>query len=243
MNPSTKNKLAFFFSAALLFAVAAVVLLQFNHPVSEEQTVADVALAFIKNVARIDVAKYNVNLTGHNTRTDMYGGVSTEMVKYTLNSDTSKLDAIVDFLNGPLSGYILCIDEGVPFYTQPPTTIANNAKETFERFQRLSRISYPIEMTDLLRSLDSSTTNITLESNNLKLTASIQGNNASIKCFYTENGFDYVQKSVSMTFENGNLKTFGADWSLYTVGNTFPTITREVALKTAVEAVETTSLT
>jgi len=146
MNPSTKNKLAFFFSAALLFAVAAVVLLQFNHPVSEEQTVADVALAFIKNVARIDVTKYNVNLTGHNTRTDMHGGVSTEMVKYTLDSDASKLHAIVDFLNGTLSGYILYIDEGVPFYTQPPTTIANNAKETFERFQRLSRISYPIEM-------------------------------------------------------------------------------------------------
>ncbi|HJW65944.1 MAG TPA: hypothetical protein VJ507_04090 [Candidatus Bathyarchaeia archaeon] len=235
---SVKTKLAVLFLATILFVAVVVVLLQLSNPVSEEQTTAEVALAFIKDVARIDIAKYQVNLTGHNTRNDMHGGLPTEMFKYTLESETSKLNAIIDFLNGTFRQYTLYIDEGAPFYTKPVATVLDEAKGTFERFHRFSGISYPADMRNLLDSLSPSTTNTTLESNNLKLTVSVIGTNTYISLFHMENGIDYLWKGVSMTFENRNLKAFGNGWSLYAVGNSNPSVSREDAVKTAIEAAQ-----
>jgi hypothetical protein len=224
---------------ALSIVIATAAIMFFQSPMKgEKQTATEQALAFIKDVARIDLSKYNVSLTGHNLRNDQHGGVPTEMFKYTLNSDASKLHAIIDFINGTFSSYILYIDEGVPFYNNAPSTIVNDAIGTLDRFQHISGSFFPNEMVGLLDSVNPSTNSTTLELSTLKLIAHIQGNNASIICFYVENGIDYVRKGVSLTFENGNLKAFGADYDIFAVGNTIPTVSREKALETAVGAVE-----
>lgn len=203
----------------------------------EQEDIADKSFAFIKDVALIDVSKYNVSHTDVNSHyLPTQGNIPTQTIKYTLNSTESEIGIVFRFLNGTFNSYHLYTYKGSPIQLQKSEAIIDEIKGTFEHFKNTSEISYPKEMSDMLNSITTSTKNLTDIPNKLKLVAKVQEDNATIRCFYSENGIDYTRKGISMTFENGILTEFGNEWNIYSIGDAVPAISREEALKAAIDA-------
>lgn len=225
----------------LLVAVyfVAFLLLLFQVPFvssSEQDAIVDKALTFIKDIARIDVSKYNVSHTDVNSyNLPTHDDIPTQTIKYTLNSTESELEILLRFLNGTFTSYQLYLYKGSPICTQTFTDVTTAIKSVFERYQTFSDFFCPEDMYSLLSGL-SSDGNISQVLNNVKIEADIQENSASIRCFYTENGVDYLRKGLSMTFESGVLMNFGDEWSIYTIGDTVPAVSKDEALKAAIDA-------
>lgn len=222
--------------AALLLAAVALMLLQVRYVRSEEQTSADQALAFIKDVARIDVAKYKMTVRGPSV---MYlpnrGGAKTEDFKYTLESAGSNFEAVITFVNGTFAYCKFYFYEGYPIYAQTAPPVLDYAEGILERFQNVSGKNYPAEMENMLNSVNPASPNTTLESSSMKFSVSLQENTGSIRWVYMANGFEYTRKKVDMTFVNGHLESFSNYWNVWIAGDTVPVVTREEAIEKALE--------
>lgn len=205
-------------------------------PVSKGQTAADQALAFIKDVAGVDVAKYNMTVRGPiMDYPPGYGGFETEEFQYTLESAESNFKAIARFVNGTFASCNFYFYEGYPIYTQTTPQVLDYAKRILERFQSVSGENYPVGMINMLDSFNPASPNTTLASSNMKFSGSLQGNNGSIRWVYVANGFEYAKKNVHMKFVNGHLEDFSNYWNVWIVGDAVPTVTREEAIEKAVE--------
>ncbi|MFA5364676.1 MAG: hypothetical protein WC325_05785 [Candidatus Bathyarchaeia archaeon] len=210
---------------------------------ADEKPIADRGLAFIKDVAMMDVTKYDVKISGPSVDyLPSRGGIKTETLRYDLKSSESELHLFIIFTNGNLQCFRVYNDKGSPVYKQTPSTILNEAKETLERFQNVSKVMYPPEITNLLHAVNSNATECTLTSNNVKLAASIQGNGGALNWFYVANGIEYTRKSVRMTFSNGRLTFFGNDWNVYSVGNTNLNVTKQEAIETSIQRAQSHKL-
>jgi hypothetical protein len=72
----------------------------------------------------------------------------------------------------------------------------------------------------------------------MKFNMSISGGNAEIEWFYTQNGVDFVQKGVKLTFEDEALKELDDGYFLFNIGSTQVNFDSAAAIQVARNAVK-----
>jgi DNA-binding transcriptional ArsR family regulator len=192
------------------------------------------AISFLQDVVQINTTEYEVTLLSSTveSRSDL-GGIVEEILKYSLTSSESQIDAVLRFRDNKLSRCQLSLFEGSPIYSQPqPNTILDAAKNLLQRFRSYEDASYLEEMGNMLASVNE-TEDSEIIRGNIKLKVSFSGARAVVQWLYTENGVDYQTKALSLVFENGVLKELTDGWFLYTIGSTKVNISREEAIEIA----------
>jgi hypothetical protein len=187
----------------------------------------DNAINFLRDVAQIDVSKYQATLLSRTVehRADL-GGAIEEIMRYSLTSSDSKMDVVFRFRNGQLSRYQISLLEGSPIY----------AVMSYEKTSYLENMS---SMLALVNKAD----NIEIKEGNLKLNVSFSGDSAQFLWMYTENGVDFSPKSLNLVFKNRVLTELTDGMYLFTVGSTTVNISADKAVEIARNAAKSFSWT
>ena len=200
-------------------------------------TSSDKGVKIIRDVVQIDVSKYQTTLLSDTVedRSDL-GGVVEEILKYSLINSESKIDLVLRFRNDHFSLYQYSLIEGVPLYApiyvQPqPTDILEATRGLIERYKSVTNDPYLDEMSRLLASANKTSNELTL--GNTKLRITINGDNAEVLLLYTANGVDFSAKSLRLVFQKHVLQELSDDWSLYKVGSTQVTVSKDQAIQIA----------
>lgn len=204
----------------------------------------DRAIAFLTDVIQLDLTKYHLELVSNTLefRPDL-GGITEEVLKYSLLSYESRLDVFLRFRNQTLSRYYIQVLEGIPYYSKPqPDNLLDITSEILNRYKTYTGASYLNEMEIMLNSVDE-IENLETIVGNTKLEATIEGNNKEIKWIYTVDGIDFPTKGVVFKFEGDFLREITDGWLLYTIGSTELNVSEEEAIAIAREYAETISWT
>jgi len=190
---------------AVLFAYAPTVYLA-------ESSDADEVLVFLEEVVSLDVAKYDVTQLGTSvTYPDWLNGLAQVTGKYTLESETSKIDVLFKFRNSTLSWCLMRILEGSPHYTESQSTdlhdLANGFLQNYQDYSGDSELEAMRNMLDLVDVTENSTKTV----DNLKLTVSVDAFSFCLDWRYTLDGTDCG--GVDVSFRNGHFYALGYDRS------------------------------
>ncbi len=197
-------------------------------------TGSDKAISFIRDVAQIDITKYQTTLLSDTFqyRSDL-GGVLEEVVKYALANNESKIDLLLRFRDNHFSKYQLNVDEGSVFYAQPqPTNALTATKNLAERYKAYASDVYLGDMNSLMANMNELSSNGTV-SNHIKLQILTTGISSQIYLMYTENGVDFSGKSLWLSFDNNILTQLTDGWFLLTAGSTTVTVSQDQAIQIA----------
>jgi hypothetical protein len=199
----------------------------------------DDAIEFLQGVVQLDTTKYQATLTDRTIENKpALGGITEETMEYSLtgmdNSGVqSKLTVDFRFRNGEFSRYQLTIKDGSPIYAEPQTPfVLDAAKNVLDRLTGYKDGPYLANMSRLM-SLVSTHESMEIKEGNIKLNATVSGNDADVVMEYTDNGVDFEQKGVSMVFEDGILKDLTDGWGLYGIGSTTVTVDKDRAVSLA----------
>jgi hypothetical protein len=203
----------------------------------------DKAVVFMKDVAQIDITKYQATLLSDTVqyRTDL-GGVLEEVLKYSLISSQSRIDIVLRYRNNHFSRYQLYLEEGSPIYSQPqPNNPIAATQALLERYMNYTNEAYLQDMRSLMASA-------TLESNgtvldHTKLRISGFPNNQEVLLMYSQDGVDFSAKSLRAVYQNGFLTEFTDGWFLLSVGSTQININQQQAIQIALDYAEKYSWT
>jgi hypothetical protein len=183
-----------------------------------ENSNSDEVLLFLEEVVRIDVSKYDVTMLGTSvTYPDWLDGLPQMTGKYTLESETSKLDVLFKFRNGTLSWCLMRVIEGSPHYLDVQSeNIREVAEDFLERYQGYLGDS---ELQAMRKILDGEVAdNSTKIVGNLKLTMSVTLFSSYFGWRYTFEGTD--RGGVDVSFHNGHFYAFGDDRQYYSIAIT-----------------------
>lgn len=230
------------FNVTLVLMVLLVLSLVQVAPVfSAESTTQQKALAFMEDVIKLDIDKYNVTLIVHNVDypADLSSlGLDREDLTYALESEESKLNVGFIFTNGILTWCKLYVLNGVPMYTQKPSeNVIDAAKVLLEQYQTKKDKTYVQQMRDMLDSIDEPK-NMETISDNIRFTATIEECQTRLGWSYTSDGIDFLSKRVSIRFDDGTFVLFKDNWGIYDVGTTSVKISEEEAINVAREQAE-----
>lgn len=191
------------------------------------------AMVIIKDVIQINVSMYQATLESNTAqiRTD-YGGAIEEAMSYKLSNIQSAFELTLIFENGHLSLFTLTPLDANPnyplIYTQPQSSDPLQAtRDLIGRYQLVANDSYLREASSLLAIANETTADQTL--GNVKLHLST----GAATMTYTENGFDYLPKSMKLKFDNNLLTTFSDNWFLFNVGSAQINVTQDQAVAIA----------
>jgi hypothetical protein len=204
---------------------------------------ASEAMVILKNVAQLDVSKYQASLVGSPTvevRTDL-GGAIEEVSQYSLVSTVNRLQITIRYRNNEFSLFKMEQIEGAPnfppLYTETqPTDDIQAAKALLERYQTATNQSYIQDMITLLGTANSSTTDEVLRHTRL-LISTLDGN-TRITLQYTASGVDFVGKTLHINLQDHCVTEFEDEWALYTIGTNELNISQDHAIQIAKEAVK-----
>ncbi len=177
--------------------------------------------AFMANVTQIACNNYTIALLDDSTtwRTD-FGGVSEEVLTYSLTSSTSNINLDFRFRNGHFSRYELDQVETSPIFAQvQPDNVLQNAKEVLARYYNYSGDSYLTNMTSLLATVNV-LNNTEVTQGNMALQVGVSSGTVTFSWMYTEDGIYYQAKGLQMTFQDNVLTTMQDGYFLFTVGST-----------------------
>ncbi len=203
-------------SALILVAVLAVLFAYLPTVYLAESSDADEVLVFLEEVVSLDISEYNVTQLGTSvTHPDWLDGLAQVTGKYTLESETSRIDVLFKFRNNTLSWCLLRILEGSSHYLNVPSAnIRDLATSFLQKYQEYSGDSELEAMMSLLDAVDV-TENSTIAVDNLKLTVSVNSFSSCLDWRYTLDGADCG--GVDVSFRNGHFYAFGDDRSYYQI--------------------------
>jgi hypothetical protein len=197
----------------------------------------------LQNVAQIDTAKYKITLLSNTLEYRQDFKVAEEVLKYSLTTPTSYLDADLRFRDNHFSKYLLTrIESEAIATTAQAADILENAKNTLDRYKAYSGDSYLDEMSSLISAV-SSAENTSITQGNMKLQITLTGDTAEFLWMYTEKGIDFNSKSLRMTFQNQVLTAMTDGYFLFTIANTNLEVTQEEAITIAQNHVKSLSWT
>ncbi len=188
----------------------------------------DRVLNFLEDVIQLDMTKYHARLERNSVeyRADL-GGMTEEVLTYTLTSDESELDVDFRFRNQTLSRYLLNVIEGSPLYVHPqPTNVIDIADGLLQRYQKYAGASYLSRMRNMLKTVNE-TEDVEITVGDMKLMISTEGNDVVMHWFHRTSGIDYQAKGVRLSFDNGILETFTDGFFLFSVGSTEIAVSEE----------------
>jgi len=237
-----------FFTVFLCVLMVTVTVSSLAYPVySSALTVPEKALAFLEDVAMLDMTKYNATLEIHDERyPDELHGLAQHNVLYILVSDESELEAAFGFKNESFAHCMIGTLDS-PLYSEPqPANIVDFAKGFLQRYQTYTGepdfdgVRDFEETRSILDTVDI-TENVTAMSDHVKL-------EVISRTDYTALVWKYVLDNVAfpwmtLEFRNGFVCGFDDNWRLYTAGSTDINYSEEEAVNVALEYLEDFSWT
>lgn len=210
---------------------------------SQEEKTSEKALTILKDVFGFDLAAYKKRLDSYQ---DMYfDTLPQENLRYTFESDKSKLEVIFAFVNGKLRSMSLYVIEGSPHITQSATNVLEMAKDALSRYQTYCGATYCEAMKTMLYDVKVNE-NVTKVSEGIKFEANYKKvflewenrtiDSAGFRWTYTLKGIEAPSKCVALYFEDGFLKYVIDTWHLYKIGSTDVNISKEEAIEIAMNA-------
>jgi len=203
---------------------------------------ASKVLIFLRDVGMVDVTKYDVADTiGPLVDYELFGGIPYTSGKLTLNSETSVIDVLYNFIGDSLASCTIEPVYGSAKYLQPLTSNLADAVTLFlQKYQTYAGFSSIAEIQDTLVGID--TTKDTVRTvGNIRFEISHTDLGTSFKWEKTYNGAVYP--GFGVIFKNGAIYSFGQNVSYQTIGNTDVNITREQAIEIALKRAESYSYT
>ena len=204
-------------------------------------SVDDKSMSLIRGVYGIDLSKYQVivNASGTvNTGVSTFGpGVIKECGDFTLVNSESTLYFDFRFVNGNLWYCTLDIIKGSPIYVPTlPTDIIAQSKIMLSNYQTFATQNYAGD-TSYISSAENMLNNVSelkntqVNSSDAKMEikdsahTSLDYKNetnttqfSQINLYFSHDGVDYPQKTLSLHFLNGNLYDFCDTWSIISIG-------------------------
>jgi len=205
-------------------------MMQLSKAYSTEGANGEKALEFLTNVIGLDTASYNVTLA---SKTPL--GDSQEIIKYRLESAVSTLEALCYFKNNILYNCFLHEYEGSLVFAQPSTDTLDYAKDTLARYQSYLNASY-LQPISILLDTVTKIQPMTTTSGDVKFTITIDGGSKTMEWMRAVNGVYNDYNRICMRFYKGSLEQFSDTWNLYQSGGAEVKVTREEAIKIAMDA-------
>jgi hypothetical protein len=225
-------------SVILMVSLMTIVLLLQVSNVSAVESAQETTLNVLRDVVKIDISKYNVELISDVTKCrDDLGGLYQEQVAYTLKNNDSELSVVSTFIDTKLASTYLYVIRGSPVYIDKPSGgLVDQTKSLLQRLPNYSTTKHLQQFNTMLNSVNK-LENITIVSENAKLIISV-GDFTTFRLLYSAGGIDYTNKGVVFTFDrNGVLYSFGDAWDLYKVGSETVEVSEEAAIGIALGAV------
>ena len=190
--------------------------------------------SMLHDVAQIDITKYKTTLLSNTLEYRSDIGAAEEVLRYSLTSSESNIDAILRFRDNHISRYQLNPIESSPILTQnQPSDLLENAKAALDRYKAYSGDAYLDEMSILLATVNTAT-NTEITQGNMKLKITINGaGNGEFQWLYTEQGIDYPSKSLDMIFENRFLKELTDGYFLFSIATSNIAVSQDEAVNIA----------
>jgi hypothetical protein len=205
------------------------------------------SVALIENVLPIDSSQYDITLRnygvpelpdiGYYKQSD----VEQEILTYSLESRDSTLDVICTFSNNVLTICNIYPVKGSVISDRQYSNLLDAVKVFLEKYQAYSKMD-STEMINMLSNVDPAK-NATITSGTLKLTVTHQdlsgtwfGDTVDFRWVQTFNGCDYL--AVDLVFRDGVFSNLIDHRQLYSIGNTAVNISKEQAVKIAMEYIK-----
>jgi hypothetical protein len=212
---------------------------------SSFSTASDKALAFIENVLPFDSERYSVALTNYGVTNlpdlglaqPIYG--KQETVTYTLESEDSEVNVMCTLQDGVLYMCSVYTNGGVFYSDRKYSNVADAAVSFLQKYQSSSKK----DSTELLTTLTDvdPTENRVIRSGNLKLTVTHKdltgtwfGDTIDFLWVRVINGCEYPV--LYLTFRDGVFSSLIDSRQVYSIGDTSVNISKEQAIKIALEA-------
>jgi hypothetical protein len=194
----------------------------------------EIVLTFLKDVAKLDMTKYNATLSGPYTdRPDDLGGLVEVYGQYNLKSDAGKITVLFSIINGTLCWCLLRFTGGTPQYAQsPPSNVVDAAKAFLQRYQAFSGDSSLNSMGQMLDAVDASK-NSTKETGNVTLGVSVIDSTTTLTWSNTFNGATF--SSLAVGFRDSSFYVFRDDRSYFRIGSTEVSLSKDQAISMALE--------
>jgi hypothetical protein len=183
----------------------------------------DKAITFLRDVIQLDLSKYDATVLSNtlDNPAELGGGVVEQVLRYSLVDSDSKIEVVFRYRNNMLSNYQMFLLDGAPIYSGPqPFYVVDSAKWLLHKLASYENAPYFDDMNNVLLPFGTDANNIEMTQGNMKFNMSISGGNAEIEWFYTQNGVDFVQKGVKLTFEDQALKELDDGYFLFNIGST-----------------------
>lgn len=202
---------------------------------AEDNVNPEQVLLFLSDVAKVDLAKYSVTLSGSLSvqHRDKMGGLAEVDGLYILTSPTSKIDVYFKFVNNTLSRCLLDVREGSTYYSQKPDKATDSVRSFLQSYQTFSGDAMLQSMIDIMDGVVDST-NITKTSGNMTFEMMTIQSQSTFTWGRTYNGAYF--SGLSVRFENTSFNYFGQDLSYIQIGSTEVNISKESALVIALES-------
>jgi hypothetical protein len=236
MKILTKNICVFF---SILLLASLFLLAQIPTVHSEEFTAEKKTLAYLSDVTGLDLSKYSITgglvefPAGYSNSINNYW--KQENVDYQLNATNSQMTATFNFQNGIIEFCFITIQQGLPIYSQQPSSNSLDVTQDFlQRYQNYASKYYDVDTSYIQPMRDSLSKMVELKSassveGNTKLQVTVS-EETQFQWTCTENDIEIQNKQVVLTLSGGNFRSFRDTWSLYTVGTT-TAISKDEALK------------
>ena len=205
----------------------------------------DKAINFLRDVAELDLTKYDATLLSNTIGPSDLDGVTEQIISYRLVAVKSKMEILLRFRNNVLSMYKVSLLDGSPIYAESqPFGVLGSAKWLLYKLKLYENAPYLHNMSNILARFSDDANEIEMTEGDLKFNVSVSGvDRTEVNWYYTDNHVDFTQKGLKLVFENQVLKELNDDYYLFKIGNTNVNINGEAAIQTARNAVKDFSWT
>jgi hypothetical protein len=199
---------------------------------SEETVDTNEALHFLKDVANVDVSRYEAKLVVNTSENwPELGGLLEITGKYVLESEDSTINVLFTFIDNTLRYCAITDVEGEIYQLEElPADIKGQADVFLQRYQAYTADSTIEAMRNILDTVDVTENGVKVIGN-LKLEVTVDPSLTSLSWKDTFNGADYT--SLSIGFRNGTFAAFLQDRSYFQIGGTDVNLSEEDAVDLA----------
>ncbi len=200
----------------------------------------DKAITFLRDVVQLDLGKYDVSVLSNtlDNPSELGGGVVEQVLRYSLVGNESKLEVVFRYRNNMLSNYQMIPLDGAPIYSgaQPYYTV-DSARYLLTKLASYENAPYLEDMKNMLIQVGYANS-VEITQDTMKFILSISDSNAEIEWFYTQNGVDFVDKGLKLSFENQALTELDDGYFLFSIGSTQVNVDSGEAIQTARSVVQ-----
>ena len=205
----------------------------------ENKILRDNILTFLKNVFKLDTAKYTVDV--YIDKTSLLN--VDKSFKLVLSSDESLVNVRCDFKDNDIVWCAIYPVRGSPIYTTATLDVLSNAKDALAELSVVSPKNYLPTLQEMLNSITKLENSKTSNAEFTQTIAIIKDNYIRLSWEPFANGLSNSQNQLCLEYTDGQLSFFCTYLGMFTIGTSEVAISEQEAIALAIEQVQAFSWT